>query len=40
MPCLAPLVMEVIKDRNIAKKLGYFVMDSVSNSDTVMGLIS
>ena len=37
---LAPLVMEVIKDWEIAEKLGYFVMDNASNNDTMMRWIS
>ena len=37
---LAPLVMEVIKDWEIAEQLGYFVMDNASNNDTMMRQIS
>jgi hypothetical protein len=33
---LAPIVMEVIEDWQIADKLGYFVMDNASNNDTMM----
>jgi len=29
---LAPLIMEVIKDREIAEILGHFVMDNASNN--------
>jgi hypothetical protein len=33
---LAPVLIEVIRDWEIAQKLGYMVMDNASNNDTIM----
>jgi len=37
---LAPVVMAVIEDWQIAEKLGYFVMDNATNNDTMMRAVS
>jgi hypothetical protein len=37
---LAPVLMEVISDWEIALKLGYIVMDNASNNDTMMTALS
>jgi hypothetical protein len=37
---LAPVLIEVIRDWEIAQKLGYMVMDNASNNDTMMQALS
>jgi hypothetical protein len=37
---LAPVVMEVIRDWDIAYKLGYIVIDNTGNNDIIITYIS
>ena len=37
---LAPVLIDVISNWQIAQKLGYIVMDNASNNDTIMQALS